>query len=902
MRKILFIPEFHNARFNPDLVGQIGDVNFKIADTYETLIEAIETNDFDVVLSPYTLSQNPGTEILRMVLQRNPGCPVIFYGGPASHKSMREAWQAGAFDYIPKPVKPGEVLSSISRALKLKSILDEKEQLESEKMMLLNDLKDLVNLHPDFMISTEEKYRTMHETMLTGVLYLDNQERVTAANPAAERLIGIPYDKMEEKSFSSLLYMPLQHDGSPFRIDELPSRKVLLTGKAVSNVIIGMRNRRSKRYHWAVVNTVPQFKADENKPYRILLTIDDITHIKETEEALLRSEQKNLAILNALPDMMLRLNSQDLILDVKNPQADIFNQSITVGDKLSDVAPVSFCELTRYFMKQALSELSIQKFDYQSVQNGEVKYFEIRMVNSGENEVLSIIRNVTDQKRFELDLQKSEKKFRILLESASQAILLVDIHGQIVLVNAQLERIFGYERDDLIDHSIELLLPVSIRDTHAMKRSAYFTHPASRIMAPGMTISARRKDGSEFPVEVSLSAIELYEGIFVMAFITDISDRKKFENRIRQVEKLEAIGQLAGGIAHDFNNVLAGIMGLSELALRKISPDNPAAETLNVIIKKSESAANLVRQLLTFSRKRSLSTNAVMLNSSIQHNYKLLERYLGEDIKLITRFDPHLPYINADLTAIDQIITNLCINARDAMPDGGELIIETQLVQYDEIQASLMGDIPPGAYVRMTVIDTGIGMRQEILSHIFEPFFTTKDIGEGTGLGLSIIYGLLKQHNAYIQCESHLGEGTRFDLYFPAVDGTGQMPVLHSPVNVKRGDETILVVEDESDVLLSVKDALESGGYKVLSAYNGYNALDVLEKHPDKIHLIISDIIMPNMGGIELHLRVRRMLPDLKFLFMSAYNDKLSDDSPYLQKPFSTHALLQRVREILDQN
>jgi PAS domain S-box-containing protein len=902
MPELLLIYQNRLPEMITGALGSFKELNINAAKGIANALDMISGHDYDLILCQSSLPEISDTDLLGKISQLEPDVPIILYSGPANCSYIRSAWHNGAFDYLPKPLNPEKLIDSIERALRIKSVWDEKKRVESESRTILNQLKDLAFMRPDFFSEEDEKYRSMHEAMLTGVLYLDNQEKVTAANPAAERLTGISFRDMEGKSLSALLYKPLHHNGKPFHIDDLPSRQVLRTGKAISNVVIGLRTRKRKRYHWAVVNTVPQFRPHEKYPFRILLSFDDITYLKETEDALLRSEQKNLAILNALPDMMLLLGKDEIVRDVKNTGGSFFTREVKPGDNLADVSPASFCELTRHFMKQAQSSQQIQKFDYQLTHHGELKHFEIRMISSGPHDVLSIIRNITEQKRFEIDLQKSENKFRILLESASQAIVLVDIHGQIVLVNVQLERIFGYDREELIHQPIEILIPAALRDSHTMKRSAYLTHPATRDMAGGLNISARRKDGGEFPVEVSLSAIEIYEGVFVMAFITDISERRKLESRIRQVEKLEAIGQLAGGIAHDFNNVLAGIMGLSELALRKISPDNPAVETLNIIVKKSESAANLVRQLLTFSRQQIITTRPVNLNHSIRNNYKLLQRYLGEDIKLIAKLAEDLPLINADLTAIDQIITNLCINARDAMPDGGELLIETSPVLLEAPQVTHIGEMPARLYVKLTVADTGIGMRQEVLKHIFEPFFTTKDIGEGTGLGLSIIYGLVKQHNAFIQCESSPGEGARFDLYFNAVEEKEIAQPANRPEKIKGGSETILVAEDETDLIRGYKDALESAGYRVLTASNGFYALDLFQENYQEIKLIISDLIMPSMGGIELQLRVRQMKPETKFLFISAYNDKIPDESNYLPKPFPTKVLLRKVRELLDQS
>lgn len=504
------------------------------------------------------------------------------------------------------------------------------------------------------------------------------------------------------------------------------------------------------------------------------------------------------------------------------------------------------------------------------------------------------------RKRYENELNKSEKKFRILLESASQAIILVNMHGRITLVNAKVESLFLYKREELIDQPIEILIPARLRELHVKHRNEYILNPVNRKLGVDFSINARQKDGSEFPAEISLSGIDICEGLFVMAFITDISERKKFESKLRQIEKLEAVGQLAGGIAHDFNNVLAVIIGLAELGLRKLPKNNAAQENLKQIIMKADSAANLVRQLLIFSRKQFIKPQKLNLNYTIKNNKKLLQRYLGEDVELITKLENSLSFINADPSSMDQIITNLCINARDAMPDGGDLILQTENVTISENIAANSGEITKGKFVKLSVCDSGMGMREEIINHIFEPFFTTKDIGEGTGLGLSIVYGLVKQHNGFIQSKSRLGEGTTFELYFPVFTDDLSNHTKNNKEQVKGGKETILVVDDEADLLKGFKTTLELLGYTVLAAQNGLKALAIIEQHKDSIDMIIADVVMPVMGGVELKLIVKKIDPDIKFIFISSYTDKVEPDEVYLQKPFQSDILARKVRKVLD--
>lgn len=506
------------------------------------------------------------------------------------------------------------------------------------------------------------------------------------------------------------------------------------------------------------------------------------------------------------------------------------------------------------------------------------------------------------QKSYEAEFHRSEAKFRIVLETAAQGILLMNMHGQITMVNTKTEQLFGYDRDELIDTSLEILIPSAYRDIHMHHRNTYLTHPENRVMAPGKDLHGRRKDGTEFPIEVHLTSLEMYDGLNVVAFITDISAQKELQNKIRRMEKLEAIGQLAGGIAHDFNNVLAGVIGLTELGLRKLPADSDATHYFKMVIDKAQGAADLVKQLLAFSRQQVLSPKPLNLNQVIQKNHKLLQRYLGEDIRLSLFLDPNLYHIEADPSALDQIITNVCINARDAMPDGGDLDIRTENVSIADEDISIEKLAPQIDFIKLTITDNGIGMRQEVQKHVFEPFYSTKEFGQGTGLGLATVYGLVEQHGGATQFKSVPGEGTSFYMFFPAVKKVDNLDVQKSKsLKISGGNETILIVDDEQDIILTSSDTLTMAGYKVLSAQNGVEALELFKKNKAKIDLVISDIVMPMMGGIELKLLIRDEAPEVRFLHFSAYSDKIDPDFSYLQKPFLAEELLHKVREVLDQ-
>jgi len=617
-----------------------------------------------------------------------------------------------------------------------------------------------------------------------------------------------------------------------------------------------------------------------------------------------KNEQAQSAlILNALLDLS---TACVFYLDLEGKVKQKFNSTAL----FSGMVPSPKAEEKAFFLEQ-IEQILGSKIDQLSASGGR-QFFTLEIAQKEYYRTLSagvqaipegyivLLTDITEKRQFEENLQSNERRFRIILESASQGILAADINGQILMVNTQIEKMFGYSRNELLHQPVEILLPAIYRDAHARNRNKYILQPVARQMAAGIQINGQRKDGTEFPVEVNLSSVELHDGLHVLAFITDISEKKRFEQKIRRMEKLEAIGQLAGGIAHDFNNVLAGIIGLSELALRKIPQENPAQKNIKLIIEKSQNAAGLVSKLLAFSRQQIIAPRTLNLNIIIEANKQLLQRYLGEDIRLQTKLAPGLWDITADPSAIDQIITNLCINARDAMPDGGDLTIATSNLNLKE---EPLTEIPHPAgiyYVKLVVSDNGVGMPRDIQRHIFEPFFTTKELGHGTGLGLSTVYGLVQQHDGVIQFKSTPGEGTVFTIYFPAFrNAAAAPPSSNHPAEIPRGEATLLLVDDEPDILHSLKVQLAMLGYTIITAGNGLEAKNILQEKADVIDLVISDVIMPHMGGVELQMFAEALKPDIRFLFISAFNDKLEPDMFCLQKPFAFADLARTIHKIL---
>ncbi len=504
-------------------------------------------------------------------------------------------------------------------------------------------------------------------------------------------------------------------------------------------------------------------------------------------------------------------------------------------------------------------------------------------------------------------LEKSEQLVPALLESASQAIIGADSAGRIVLANARTFEMFGYERSELLGSPIEQLLPEASRERHVAYRGDYMAHPRVRPMGIGMELAGRRKGGAEFPVEVSLSFVRTAEGVFAIAFITDITQRKKLEEQLMHAQKMEAVGRLAGGVAHDFNNMLTVIAGYNHMILEQVSPLDPVRGYAEEILKASDRAAALTNQLLAFSRRQITQPRVFNVNSVLAHTEKMLRRLIGEDVELALQLKEDVGNIKADPGHLEQAIVNLATNARDAMPNGGRLTIETSNVFLDEDYSKTHPGVQPGEYIMIAVTDNGQGMDRETKRRIFEPFFTTKERGKGTGLGLATVYGIVKQASGDIWVYSELDHGTTFKLYFPRVAETpSEAEGGAAATPAREGGETILVVEDEQGVRDLTARMLKRLGYNVLTAAGGTEAAELAKSYPGAIALLLTDVVMPGMSGTQLAQELRRRRPDLKVVYISGYTENtithhgvLDPGVSFLGKPFSREALSRKLRETL---
>jgi PAS domain S-box-containing protein len=525
-------------------------------------------------------------------------------------------------------------------------------------------------------------------------------------------------------------------------------------------------------------------------------------------------------------------------------------------------------------------------------------------------------RDITESKRAEWALRDSELRYRSLVETAGSAIICLSPDHKIVEWNREAERISGYSRAEVLGKDyFELFLPEENRKGVAADIKEVLEGENTR----GYENPFRARDGKERILLWNVSSLPGVAGnpTGVIAVGQDITERKqideqrrKLEEQLSQSQKMEALGRLAGGIVHDVNNLLTGVMAFSEILLEQLPENDPLREGAKEARKTCERSASLTRQLLAVSRRQSLEPMILDLNAVITDMTTMLRHLIGEHIDLVTELEPKLGRVKADPGKIEQVILNLAVNARDAMPEGGRLTIETANVMVDEDYALQHVQMLPGPNVMLTVGDTGCGMDANTLAHIFEPFFTTKEWGKGTGLGLSIVYGIVKQSGGNIGVYSTLGHGTTFKIYLPMVEhesaDIGPEPSVSWGA---RGSEIILVVEDDNVVRMAVSTSLRGHGYTVLEASNGAEALLVCERHRGPIHLLVTDVVMPKMSGPEFVTRLTPLHPETKILYMSAhildtlvYRRVIEQGTTFLEKPFTRISLMRKVREILDQD
>ena len=502
-------------------------------------------------------------------------------------------------------------------------------------------------------------------------------------------------------------------------------------------------------------------------------------------------------------------------------------------------------------------------------------------------------------------MEESASRYRRLVENVNDAIVMDDVDGRLVFANRRFREWFGLEERDIREVIVEDCVAP---DWRPFVRDYHDRRVRGEAVPDHYEYQGIRPDGTRIWIEALITKVE-EDGRIVgtQAAMRDVTERKRMEAQYLQAQKMESVGRLAGGVAHDFNNLLTVINGYSELLLNEVAPDDPCRKSVEQIRAAGERAKELTQKLLTFSRKQLAEPKRVNLNLVVAEAEKMFGRLIGEDIEFITKLHPAVGEVMADPGQLHQVLMNLAINARDSMPRGGKLVIETRNVTVGEDLASQNPALAPGSYVYLGVTDTGTGMSAEVKQHLFEPFFTTKEAGRGTGLGLATVYGIVRQSAGWIGVTSELEQGTTINIYLPRIDAEVQaQPGAGTPGTAPRGSETVLVVEDQEAVRRLICIILEDYGYRVLQVSNGPDAIAVAKQYPQTIHLLLTDVVLPLMDGRALADKLMAARPDLKVLFMSGYTEEqighhgvLDSGLAYLPKPFSPEELAAKVREAL---
>ncbi|HEY3123262.1 MAG TPA: PAS domain S-box protein [Thermoanaerobaculia bacterium] len=753
----------------------------------------------------------------------------------------------------------------------------------------------------------DARYRNLLEQAGEGVV-AESEGSIMFANPAAMKIFL--WNRDEEWAGKSFLDL-----AAPESREELAA---LLGGSAASGPperqeVVGLKADGS-RFEMEVTPARMTFQGKAATQ----AILRDITDRRRAEQALRESEERYRLLFENNPQPMWVFDKETLAFLAVN-EAACRHYGYTLEEFLAmTIRDIRTSEDVPTLQRSVASESD--EFQKAGVwrhrkKDGteiavEISSHPLRF--AGRPAQLILATDVTERIRAEEALRQSEQKYRDIFDFATVGIYQSRRDGSLITANAPLAEILDYDSpEDLLRHNLDEIY------VDPAERRELITRFEPSEKAHRQEVRWKRKDGAPIWLELDARAVRNADGTtrYFEGFVHDISERKKSEEEKRrlqeqlvQAQKMEAVGQLAGGIAHDFNNLLTAITGYSELLLGELPPEDLRRSHADEIRKAGERAASLTQQLLAFSRRQVLEPKVFDVNIVVSDIERMLRRLIGEHIELKTPKAPDLWKVKADPGQIEQAILNLVLNARDAMPSGGTLAIETSNAQLDESFTRNHVPTQPGPYVCVAVSDTGVGISDDVKARLFEPFFTTKERGKGTGLGLSTTYGIVKQSGGYLWCDSEVGRGTTFRVLLPRVEEPVSQAEERKPLPpIHPGDETLLLVEDEPEVRSLVQRILKTQGYTVVTAANPDEALAVAREFKGPIQLMVTDVVMPGMSGLQLAERLAPTRPDMRVLFMSGYtNDAighqgvLDPGTAFLQKPFTPNALARKVREVLD--
>jgi PAS domain S-box-containing protein len=782
----------------------------------------------------------------------------------------------------------------------------------------------------------EERLRTLFENAIEGIFQTTAEGRYLSANPALARLFG--YSSPAEM-MASIENIGNQLYADPWRREEF--KRIMEEQDHVEGFEYELIRRDGKRV-WINENA-HAVRDEQDKLLYYEGTVEDITERKRAEAERQASMEiiRSVNMTDNLDDLLHGIHialkkvlyAENCFVALHEPATDMFHFPF-LADQFDTAPPPQKVgqSCTAYVFRTGKAMLIPQQVFDRLVEQGKVElvgtpspswlgvplrspsatigvlvvqhYQDPGAYTQRDLEFLSSVGGqialAIERKRHEVALRESEARLRVLIEQLPAILWTIDKNLRFTsAMGAGLTRV-GLHANEIVGKTLAEFFETS--DANFLP----ITSHRRAVMGEPTTFHMEWRNGSyTCHVEPLRNENGRCEGAICMAL--DVSDRKKLEEQLRQAQKMEAVGRLAGGIAHDFNNLLMVIQGHAELLTDRMKPGESLRRNAEQIQEASQRATSLTRQLLAFSRKQMLAPVVLNVQAVVSDMGKILRRLIGEDVELVTVNAPDLKRVKADRSQIEQVIMNLAVNARDAMPRGGKLTIETTNVEFDDSYSRAPVVLMPGRYVMLAVTDNGCGMDADTQAHIFEPFYTTKEKGKGTGLGLATVYGIVKQSGGYVWVYSEIGRGTTFKIYLPSVEEeVAPREIRQAVASLPRGTETVLLVEDEEGVRELAKEYLESCGYKVLVAQNGQAAIDLVSKHSGPIDLIMTDIVMPGLSGSDLAKKVQSLRPDIRVVYMSGYTDQaiihhgiLSSDVLLLQKPFTMSTLAHKLREAL---
>ena len=748
---------------------------------------------------------------------------------------------------------------------------------------------------------SEERYRDLVENSQDLICTHDLEGKLLSLNEAAAKQMGYDRESLLNRNLRDFLEPAVRHLFAGY-LSEIKE-----TGR--SQGILRVLNAAGEIRIWEYQNTL---RTDGLAAPLVRGMAHDITERQRAEEALRKSEAKYRRLYDSLMDAFVSVDMTGRITEFNQAYASLLGYPAEELHRLTyeELTPVRWHSLERDLVENQIltrGYSDIYEKEYRRKDGFEfpveMRTFLIRDSNGRAEGMWAIVRDISERKGVEAALRKTEEKYSKAFRASPDWVVITTLdEGVFIEVNNAFERLSGFGREEVLGRTAAA---IGIWD-QPEERDRLTDLLQREGSVYNMEVRFRQRSGAVGTFLLSADVIEL-EGLACMLTVArDMTELRSLEGQLRQAQKMEAVGRLAGGVAHDFNNMLGVILGYTDLALKRLNAQEPLYHDLQEVHQAARRSADLTRQLLAFSRKQIVIPRVVNLNEAVTQQQKMLGRLIGEDIAL--KFIPgqDLWNIRLDPSQVDQVLANLAVNARDAIAGVGTVTIETANVTLDERYTRRYPYSTPGDHVRLVVSDSGSGMEPETLERIFEPFFTTKGEGQGTGLGLSTVYGIVKQNGGSIQAYSEPGLGTTFKIYFPRFLGEA-VPVQDAKVTPLSGSETVLIVEDESMILLLAKRVLEHYGYKTVGADSPGEALLLLEKHQGPLHLLLTDVIMPNMTGPELKGRVEALHPGIKTLFMSGYPSEviaqrglLEEGLDFIQKPFSVQDLARTVRRVLD--